>query len=257
MRRVLVTGSAGRVGRAAVGELVRCGHHVVGYDLRPTPSAQTSIVATLADVAVLREAARGCDTIIHLAATPDDAKYPRAPHDGDNFVDGLVPNNLLGAYQVFEIARQLRTPKLIVASTGQVIERNVYQAPLPIDPRAPYQPRYLYACTKVWLEAMSQVYAREHQLNILAVRLGWCPRDAGQVAEITASADHQDVYLSPGDAGRFFTACVERDWRGYAMLYVASRHTHRAIFDLSDARRIVNYEPEESWPNGATDGIAG
>ena len=43
----------------------------------------------------------------------------------------------------------------------------------------------------------------------MAVRLGWCPRDAGQVAEIRRDELGQDVYFSPGDAGRFFAAAVE------------------------------------------------
>ena len=71
------------------------------------------------------------------------------------------------------------------------------------------RPRYLYACTKVFLEALGQVYARQHGIAVLAVRLGWCPRDAGQVEEIRQSELAQDVYLSPGDAGRFFAAAVE------------------------------------------------
>ena len=36
-QRILVTGSAGRVGRAAVAELVARGHTVIGFDVRPTP----------------------------------------------------------------------------------------------------------------------------------------------------------------------------------------------------------------------------
>src|SRR4051794_1569423 len=99
-KRVLVTGSAGRVGRAVVKELHARGHHVVGFDVRPTPGipAAQSVVGSLTDVDALRRAATGADSIIHLAATPDDTNFPRGqpPNDGDNFVSELVPNNIVG-----------------------------------------------------------------------------------------------------------------------------------------------------------------
>src|SRR6478752_7548159 len=117
-KRVLVTGSAGRVGRAAVRELAARGHHVVGFDLRPTPGipADQSVVAPLGDVDALRKAATGVDCIIHLAATPDDARYPRGtpPDDGDNFLSELVPNNVIAPYQIMEAARTLKIPRVVL-----------------------------------------------------------------------------------------------------------------------------------------------
>src|SRR5262245_17920854 len=117
-QRVLVTGSAGRVGRAVVQELTARGHVVVGFDIRPTPGlpAERSVVAGLSDVEALRDAASGARAIIHLAATPDDARFPRGapPDDGDNFLSELVPNNVIGPYQVMEAARKLGIPRVVL-----------------------------------------------------------------------------------------------------------------------------------------------
>ena len=41
-QRVLVTGSAGRLGRAVVAGLTARGHTVVGFDLKPTPGLPES-----------------------------------------------------------------------------------------------------------------------------------------------------------------------------------------------------------------------
>lgn len=254
-QRILVTGSAGRIGRAVVGELIARGHTVTGFDVRPTPGlpAERSVVGTLTDGAALRSAANGVGAIIHLAATADDARFPRGtpPDDGDNFLSELVPNNVVAPYQVMEVARTLKIPRVILASTGQVIDGHLREGTIPVTTQSPPRPRYLYACTKVFLEALGQVYSREHGIAVVAVRLGWCPRDAGQVEEIHRDARAQDVYLSPGDAGRFFAATVEtQTLPPFTVLYATSRFTHTLRYDLTVSKQLLGWEPKERWPQG-------
>ncbi|QJW98913.1 UDP-glucose 4-epimerase [Frigoriglobus tundricola] len=254
-QRILVTGSAGRIGRAAVAELTARGHKVVGLDIHPTPGLppDRSRVASLTGPGVLEAAAAGVSAIIHLAATPDDAQYPRgaAPDDGDNFLTDLVPNNIIGPYQIMETARRLRIPRVVLASTGQVIDGHLKDQNVPVTPDTPPRPRYLYACTKVFLEALGQVYAKEHGIEVLAVRLGWCPR-AGQEDEFRRTEIGPDVYLSPGDAGRFFAATVEvPKLPPFAVVYATSRHVRTRQYDLTSSRELLGWEPREQWPEGS------
>src|SRR5438309_2205952 len=256
---ILVTGSAGRIGRAAAQALTAAGLPVVGFDLTPTPGspADRSIVGTLTNGELIRQAAVGARCVIHLAATPDDARFPRGtpPDDGDNFLSELVPNNIVGSYHVMEAVRKERVPRVILASTGQVVDNYVRTGRVPVTTDLLPEPRYLYACTKVFLEALGQVYARQHGMEVLAVRLGWCPRDAGQVAEIAASELAQDVFLSPGDAGRFFAAAVEaRALPPFAVVYATSRFTHALRYDLTETKRLLGWEPTERWATGANPG---
>jgi nucleoside-diphosphate-sugar epimerase len=249
-KRVLVTGSAGRLGRTVVRELTARGHHVVEFDRVP---GRDTIVGSIQDPEALVRAADGVDCLIHLAATADDVRFPRGepPDDGDNFLSELVPNNVVGAYHVLEAARTQRVPRVVLASTGQVIDGHLRDGNVPVTVGVVPRPRYLYACTKVFLEAIGQVYARHHGLAVLAVRLGWCPR-RGQAEEIWGSKLGQDVYLSPGDAGRFFAAAVEAQTRsGYAVVYATSRYTHQLRYDLEPARKLIGYEPRDRWPDGA------
>ncbi len=254
-KRILVTGSAGRLGRAAVAELVARGHHVVGFDVLPTPGlpSEQSLVAGLLDVDALHRAATGADAIIHLAATPDDARFPRAaaPEDTDNFISDLVPNNVIGPYQVMEAARKLKIPRVILASTGQVIDGHLVAKNVPVTPDSPPRPRYLYACTKVFLEALGQVYSKEHGIEVLAVRLGWCPRP-GQEEEFRQSELGPDVYLSPGDAGRFFAATVEvAKLPLFAVVYATSQHVRVRQYDLTSTSKLLGWEPRDQWPTGS------
>jgi nucleoside-diphosphate-sugar epimerase len=255
-RRVLVTGSAGRVGRAAVAGLLARGHDVIGFDVRPTPGLppERCVLAGLGDVVKLRDAARGAACVIHLAATPDDTRFPRGspPDDGDNFLAELVPNNVVGAYHVMEAVRTQGVPRVVLASTGQVVDGHLRAGNIPVSPETPPRPRYLYACTKVFLEALGQVYARQHGVTVLTVRIGWCPRDAGQEAEIAASELGQDVFFSPGDVGRFFAAAVEAEsLPPYQILFASSRYTHKMRYDLTETKRLLGWEPRDKWPEGA------
>ena len=256
MQRVIVTGSAGRVGRAVVKELHGRGHHVVGYDLRPTPGLPAGQSVIASGDGSLVEAARGANCLIHLAATPDDIRYPRGnpPDDADNFLSDLVPNNIVATYKVMEAARTLGIPRVVLTSTGQVIDGHLKAGNYPVTPESPPRPRYLYACTKVFLEALGQVYAREHGIQVLAVRLGWCPRDPGQVNEIAGGDLFQDVLISPGDVGRFYAAAVEAPTLPpYAIVYATSRFTHRLRYDLSETQQLLNWSPREQWPKGASE----
>ena len=88
-------------------------------------------------------------------------------------------------------------------------------------------------------------------MNVLAVRFGWCPRDAKQIAEITADPEAQDVYLSPGDAGRFAVAVARSHWTGFHPVYCTSLPTRHLLYNLAPAQTLLGFVPEDKWPTGA------
>ena len=69
--------------------------------------------------------------------------------------------------------------------------------------------------------------------------------------EIAQAEWAQDVYLSPGDAGRFFACAVDAatDIR-YAVVYATSRPRKLMRYDLNPAKNLVGYEPRDCWPQG-------
>ena len=138
---ILVTGSAGRIGRAVVAELTRRGHAVRGFDRAPTPGLADFIIGDLNDRAVLDRAMHGVRCLIHLAATPDD----------DDFFTQLLPNNIAGLYHVMESARAAGVARIVLASSGQVNWWQQRTGPFPIRPEDPTSPRSWYAATKMFM----------------------------------------------------------------------------------------------------------
>jgi uronate dehydrogenase len=237
---ILVTGSTGRIGRAVVTELLARGHAVRGFDRVPTPGVADMIVGTLTSEADIARAVRGVHTLIHLAATPDDA----------DFLAEIVPNNIIGVYHIFEEAQKAGVQRLIVASSGQVVWYQRMKGPLPIGVDVQPTPRYWYAAAKMFLEAAGRSFAEKFGLEVIAVRLGWCPRTPAQVEEIRAEAWAQDVYLSPGDAGRFFACAAEATLNEKFNVVYATSKPKRLMYDLETTKKLLGFEPSESWPQG-------
>ena len=241
---VLVTGSSGRIGRAAVAELLRRGHTVRGFDLTPTPGLGDCVISDLSDRAALDRAMENVECVVHLAATPDDA----------DFLASLLPNNITGLFHVMEAARCAGVRRMVLASSGQENWWQQFTGPFPITPAAPTSPKAWYAATKMFMESAGRTYVEMHGMSVIVARLGWCPRTVEQVAEIAASEHFRDVYLSPGDAGRFFACVVGAPPEvSHAVVYATSRPLVLARFDLSTAEQMLGYVPQESWPQGSVD----
>lgn len=236
---VLVTGSAGRVGRAVTRELVAQGVAVRGLDVAASPGVEC-LVGSITDAGLVRQAVQGVETLIHLAATPDD----------DDFHSQLLPNNLVGVYEVLQAAREAGVKRYVLASTGQVVWWQRVRGPVPIGADAHPTPRGWYAACKVFLEGAGRMINGADGATVIAVRLGWLPRTPEQAREIAASEWAQGVYLSPGDAGRFFALAARAPLDGgFHVVYAASRPRGELMYDEAPARRL-GYEPRDTWPQG-------
>ena len=236
---VLVTGSAGRVGQAAYEGLLARGYKVRGFDVRQTPDAEDAVLGDISDASQVSKAMAEVEVVVHLAATPDE----------DDFLGKLLPNNIVGLYNVLESARQAHVRRVILASTGQVVMG--HEGPWPITPEMPFSPRNWYGSAKVLAEVAGQVYAHVHGLSVIVARLGWCPRDKKHAEELSQDEFGKDVYFSPGDAGRFFPCAVEAptDIR-HAVVFATSKPLRKARYDISGARDLLGYEPQDTWPQG-------
>jgi len=236
---VLVTGSAGRIGSAACAGLLARGHKVRGFDIRESVDIDDAVVGDISDFSDVSKAMAGIETVVHLAATPDE----------DDFMRRLLPNNIVGLYNVLENAHQANVRRVVLASTGQVVMG--HEGPWPITTEMPLSPRNWYASAKVMAEAAGQVFALVHGLSVIVARLGSCPRDKKHADALSLDEFGKDVYFSPADAGRFFACAVEAHLDiNYCVVFATSKPVHKARYDITSARDLLGYEPQDTWPAG-------
>lgn len=233
---ILVTGSAGIIGRRVCAALAERGHTVRGFDRQRNRDLADHVVGDIAKPKAVFKAMRGCDSVVHLAAEPNDA----------DFLKALLKPNVVGLYNVFNSAQRRRVRRLVFASTMQTIwgVENVAK-PIGTDVTHPINH---YALTKAWAEQMGEMYARKFDMSIIGSRIGWVVRDP-EGAKKLADYQCQHIYLSPGDTARFFVAAVEAEHTGYTTLYATSAEGVPR-YDLASAERTIGYVPQDRWPIG-------
>jgi len=237
--KILVTGSAGYVGRPVCRELGRRGHEVRGLDLIATPGLREAVVADIADAAAVREAVRGVDAVVHLAAQPEEAEFSR-----------LVGPNVVGLYNVMDAARAQNVARVVLASSVMVVAGRKNRRPVTT---ARAWPRTHYALTKMLAEDMGEMYARCFAMSVVAVRLGWMVRTPAEADKLRAM-DVPNIYCSARDAGRLFAQAAETGELGpggFAVVYATSRGGER-LYDMKPARRLLGYEAQDRWPEGVS-----
>lgn len=177
--KVLVTGAAGFIGFHLAQRLLADGHHVLGYDGMTKyydvslKEARLAILknsddfqfkeAMLEDVAALNEAAADFqpDIFVHLAAQAGVRYSIEAP-------EAYISANILGTFNVLNIAKAVRPKHLLIASTSSVYGGNE-QMPFVEADRTDF-PVSLYAATKKACEAMSHSYSHLHKIPTTCFR---------------------------------------------------------------------------------------
>jgi nucleoside-diphosphate-sugar epimerase len=241
----LVTGSSGKLGTAVVSELLGRGLAVRGFDRKSSDLLPETVTGDITDRATLDQAMIGVDTLIHLAATPDD----------DDFIGSLLPNNIASLYHVMEAARCAGVRRIVLASSSQVNWWQRLSGPFPIKESQPPAPKAWYAATKMFMESIGYSYSQMHGISVIVARIGWCPRP-GQEREIHETEWAQDIYLSPRDAGRFFACCISApETLRHLTVNVTSIPKRLQRIDLSVARDVLNFAPQDTYPQGMEPGL--
>jgi hypothetical protein len=180
------------------------------------------------------------DTIVHAAAVPER----------QNFAESLVPNNIIGTQNVFDVARLEGVGRVINTSSIRVVGGLDWaQGRIGLD--AGIVPGDHYGITKATGELIGEMYSRRFGISVVSVRLGWFVRNRKEAELLQSLPLGPRIYLSHDDAQDFYTRAVEQTAAVHCSVYVTSYNRGDSAFDLGPAKQLFGYEPKDSFPNGS------
>ncbi len=232
MRRLLLTGAAGRIAAAVRPVLRDLAEELVltdRVDVGGLAPGERFVRAELADRAPWERLAGGCDAVLHLGAVPDEAAF-----------DVLAGPNLHGVFHVYEAARRAGVRRVVVASSGRAT--GFYRVGERLDGDATPRPDGLYGATKAFSEALGRMYADKFGLEVVALRIGTFEERPRTTRDLS-------TWLSPPDAGRLVEAALTGPVDGFLAVYGVSANT-RAWWDLP---RALGYAPADDAEDYAAD----
>jgi len=276
LSRVVVTGGAGKAGRAVVRDLVDHGRDVLSVDLvRRDDLPCEQLVADVTDYGETVDALKGAESVVHLAAIP-------AP--------GLKPDeltfrvNIASTYNVFAAAPLLGLRRVVWASSETVLGLPFEREPpryAPIDEdHAPF-PDSSYALSKVAGEELARQFARWTGIPYVGLRFSNVmePHDYARFAGFQDDAQLRRWnlwgYVDARDVAQACRLALEADIAGAEVFLIAAADTVMTrpnaelmaevypevelrgelgewdtLLSIEKARRLLGYEPRYSWRAG-------
>ena len=242
MKRILLTGASGRIGRAVYEEL-KDDYQLTLCDIRePAFKLSNGDLLEKADLSSASNCDRlvkGHDVVVHLAGVPD----PAAPFES------LLPANLLATTYLLAAAARYGCERFVFASSAQAIEG--YPLDVQVADGSAPNPANLYGAIKAYGEALCGYHAKAHDLSSVSLRIG-AFEEKGSLG-ITTQRD-LSAWLSPRDSVHLIRCAIEAKVDGHFVGHGISDNRFKRM-DLTGTRKTLGYSPKDdafrdfNWPD--------
>lgn len=228
MKRVLITGAAGHIGRVLRKGLQ--GHYelIRLADVAPQVPAgagEEVVTTDITDIEQLVRAMQGIDCVVHLAGIPDEDTWDR-----------IRRLNIEGCYNVFEAARMAGVKRVIFASSNHAV--GFHRRDRMIDNEVMPRPDSRYGVSKVFGEALGRLYADKYGLSVACLRIGsFRPDDQPSVER------HLFSWISHRDTVQLTRRAIDAPKYHFLIAYGVSANA-RNRWDNANVR-FLGYVPED------------
>ncbi|MBR0852732.1 NAD(P)-dependent oxidoreductase [Bradyrhizobium diazoefficiens] len=161
---ILVTGSAGHLGEAALRTLRGRGSPAHGIDLKPSPF--TDATGSIVDPTFVRRQMDGITAVIHTATL-------HKPHVATHAKQDFVHTNVTGTLNLLEAAAAGVRSFVFTSTTsafGSQLHPEAREAAVWVTEDLPPVPKNIYGTTKVMAENLCELFCRERGLPVVILR---------------------------------------------------------------------------------------
>jgi uronate dehydrogenase len=158
-------------------------------------------------------------------------------------MEKLVGPNVIGAHHLFESARRAGCERVVFASSIHAVLGMPpdYQAHADEAPR----PDCAYGATKLFGEALCSVYAHQHGMSCIAVRIGAFVPTAVIDRWVVSDREFLSMGITEGDLCQLLhlSLTAPRSLR-FSVLPGVSDNRYKAL-EIESARALVGYRPQD------------
>ncbi|KQN72204.1 NAD(P)-dependent oxidoreductase [Devosia sp. Leaf64] len=283
MKKVLVTGGSGKLGRAVLRDLVAHGYDVLNVDSQTLsdpicPSVRIDLTnfgeVASAILGGIDERGGPFDAVVHLAAIPAPGLVANAK---------TFANNVPTTYNVFEACRLAKIKNVVFASSETVLG-------LPFDTPPPYapvdeeyfpRPESAYSLGKLLDETMAAQFCRwDPELRIVGLRFSnvMYPEDYAAFPGFDSDPKKRKWnlwgYIDARDGAQAVRRSLQADFKGFEAFIIANADsvmtrsntsllaevfpdvpqkgnisTNGTLLSIEKAKRMLGYSPQYSWRN--------
>ena len=227
MKKIVLTGAAGRLGSYLREPLSKMADHVVSSDIvsdiGKLYAGETYVQSDLAKYDEIHALLNGADMVVHFGAHPDEAPFEQ-----------LLGPNFIGAYNVWEAAFQNGVRRVIYASSIHAV--GMYDKTEFIGTDVPHRPDTFYGLAKCFAEDLARMYWDKRQVEAVCLRIISC----AQVNNARALG----TWLSYDDLIRLVTSAVTTPITGFTIAYGVSNNDRVGV-DNSKAS-FLGYRPKDN-----------
>lgn len=247
IKRVVVTGGAGRVGGYVVRQLLKS-YEVVIADLVAGDSGVEYIEANVMDLPQLRKAFEGADAVVHLAAL--DYDWNCAPEE-------YIDVNVRGTWHVLQAASEMKVQKVVLCSSvsacGLSEMRSDWQpVSLPIDENHENKPVQAYSVSKIVMEQMAKSFVDGTDMDVICLRPLAVVLDESleQYIEFVDAPDRHWLfyYVTAEDVATAFDCALKADGLRFGTFFLSADDTSHPKPTLEWYADVMGDVPEITIP---------
>ncbi len=227
MKKIVLTGAAGRLGSYLREPLSKLAESLVSSDLADGVGNlyenETYLQADLTKYDEIHALLQGADMVVHFGAYGDEAPF-----------ETIVGPNIIGAYNIWEAAFQNGVRRVVYASSIHAVGMHPRTDFIGTD--APHRPDTFYGLAKCFSEDLASLYWDKRGVESVCMRILSC-------AQVT-NARAVGTWLSYDDLIQLVERSISTPVTGFSVVYGVSDND-RAPVDNARAS-FLGYRPKDN-----------
>jgi uronate dehydrogenase len=238
MKRIVLTGAAGRLGSYLREPLSKLADALVSTDIADAPGAllpnERWVKADLAQMEEIAPVVEGAEMVVHFGAIVDEAPF-----------ETLWGPNFVGSYNVWEAAYRTGARRIVYASSIHAV--GMYPRQQRIGTEVPHRPDGFYGLAKCFTEDLGRMYWEKRGLESVHLRI--------LSAAAVTSPRALGTWLSYDDLIHLVTRAIDTPTTGFTIVYGVSDNDRVPVDNASAA--YLGYRPKDNAETFAATILAG